>query len=386
MFRFESIAAASAVPELDGESVSGPRRAKHLVFVDQASQALLHLLDRVSPSDAAVLIAGESGTGKELVARYIHRHSGRGGPFLAVNCGAISEHLAESELFGHESGAFTGAAGRREGWFEAANGGTLFLDEIGDLPLALQGKLLRVLQENEVTRLGSRKTTPVDVRVIAASNVDLAAAVAAGNFRLDLFYRLNIVPIRLPALRDRPGDIEALAHHFIGVYSKRLKRLPPALQADALTALRHYSWPGNIRELENVIHYSLLIAAESEIRPEHLRIPGAGSAVSQEPPAAQGMRSSALDRIGHVLHECFEAPGSHLFRDIERRLVEVAYRHCGANQVRTAELLGISRNVVRTLLKRYGLLSEADVSLSESIGFAGIPRPELFDSCLELSH
>jgi DNA-binding NtrC family response regulator len=410
MFRFESIAAASAVPELDGESVSGPQRAKHLVFVDQASQALLHLLDRVAPSDAAVLIAGESGTGKELVARYIHRRSGRRGPFLAVNCGAISEHLAESELFGHESGAFTGASGRREGWFEAADGGTLFLDEIGDLPLPLQGKLLRVLQENEVTRLGSRKTTPVDVRVISASNVDLAAAVAAGNFRLDLFYRLNIVPIRLPALRDRPGDIEALARHFIGVYSKRLKRLPPALRDDALTALRRYSWPGNIRELENVIHYSLLIAAESEIRPEHLRIPGAGSAASQEPPANRpvqppanrpvqppanhpvqsltnhGVQSSALDRIGHVLQACFEAPGTHLFRDIERRLVEVAYRHCGANQVRTAELLGISRNVVRTLLKRYGLLNEADAALSESIGFAAIPRPELFDSCLELSH
>ena len=386
MFRFESVAAASAVPELDGESVSGPQRAKHLVFVDPASQALLHLLDRMAPSDAAVLIAGESGTGKELVARYIHRNSGRKGPFLAVNCGAISEHLAESELFGHESGAFTGANGRREGWFEAANGGTLFLDEIGDLPLPLQGKLLRVLQENEVTRLGSRKTTPVDVRVIAASNVDLHAAVAAGNFRLDLFYRLNIVPIRLPALRDRTGDIGALAHHFIGVYSKRLKRPPPVLRADALTALKRHSWPGNIRELENVIHYSLLIAAEPEIRPEHLRIPGAGGAISPSSPVPDGTQPRALDRIVHALQECFVAPGSHLFRDMERLLVEVAYRHCGANQVRTAELLGISRNVVRTLLKRYGLLSEAEGSLTESIGFEGIIRPELFDSCLELSH
>jgi DNA-binding NtrC family response regulator len=386
MFRFENAAAVSAVPELDGASVSGPQRAKHLVFVDQASQALLHLLDRVAPSDAAVLIAGESGTGKELIARYIHRHSGRRGPFLAVNCGAISEQLAESELFGHESGAFTGANGRREGWFEAANGGTLFLDEIGDLPLPLQGKLLRVLQESEVTRLGSRKSTPIDVRVISASNVDLGAAVAAAHFRLDLFYRLNIVPIHLPALRDRPGDIEALAHHFIGVYSKRLKRLPPLLRADSLAALKHYAWPGNIRELENVIHFSLLIAAESEIRPEHLRIPGAGSSESQSIPAGDGPQPRALDRIGHVLQQCFDAPGNHLFRDIEHRLVEEAYRHCGSNQVRTAELLGISRNVVRTLLKRYGLLSEAESSLTEAIGFAEIPRDELFDACLGLSH
>jgi DNA-binding NtrC family response regulator len=386
MFRIDSVAAVSAAPELDSESVSGPQRAKHLVFVDQASQALLHLLDRVAPSDAAVLIAGESGTGKELVARYIHRMSARSGPFLAVNCGAISEHLAESELFGHESGAFTGANGRREGWFEAADGGTLFLDEIGDLPLPLQGKLLRVLQENEVTRLGSRKSTPVDVRVVSASNIDLGAAVAAGDFRLDLFYRLNIVPIRLPALRERPGDIQALADHFIGVYSKRLKRGRPGLRPDALDTLRQYAWPGNIRELENVIHFSLLIASEREIRPEHLRIPGLGGAASYDTPAIGRPGPQSLDRIGHALRECFETPGGSLFRDIERRLVEDAYRHCGANQVRTAELLGISRNVFRTLLKRYGLLSEAEASLGEAMGFESMQRPEMFDSCLNFSH
>jgi len=385
MFRVESVAAVSAAPDLDSESVSGPLRAKHLVFVDQASQALLHLLDRVAPSDAAVLIAGESGTGKELVARYIHRMSGRSGPFLAVNCGAISEHLAESELFGHESGAFTGANGRREGWFEAAGGGTLFLDEIGDLPLALQGKLLRVLQENEVTRLGSRKSTPVDVRVVSASNVDLGAAVAAGNFRLDLFYRLNIVPIRLPALRERPADIQALADHFIGVYSKRLKRGQPGLRQDALDKLRQYAWPGNIRELENVIHFSLLIASEREIRPEHLRIPGLEGVAPETPPIGRPRRQT-FDRIGHALRECFETPGSSLFRDIERRVVEDAYRHCGANQVRTAELLGVSRNVVRTLLKRYELLSEADAPPEEATGFEAMRRPEMFDSCLNLSH
>src|ERR1700733_12640991 len=184
-------AAKPSTPHLDDSSVCGPLRAKHLVFADLQSQALFDLLDRIAPSGASVLIAGESGTGKELVARHIHRRSGRSGQFLAINCGAISEQLAEAELFGHEAGSFTGASAKREGWFEAASGGTLFLDEIGDLPLGLQGKLLRVLQENEVTRLGSRKAIPIDVRIVSASNVDLAAAVAAGRFRLDLYYRLN---------------------------------------------------------------------------------------------------------------------------------------------------------------------------------------------------
>jgi DNA-binding NtrC family response regulator len=396
-------AVAAKAPLLDSESVSGPHRAKHLVFVDPGSQALLDLLDRVAPSDAAILIAGESGTGKELVARYIHRHSERKGPFLAVNCGAISEHLAESELFGHEAGAFTGAGSRRQGWFEAASGGTLFLDEIGDLPIGLQGKLLRVLQENEVTRLGSRQSTPVDVRIVAASNVDLAAAVTAGNFRLDLFYRLNIVPIRLPALRERPGDIDALADHFIAVYSQRLKRQPPVLQQDALQALRDYHWPGNIRELENVIHYSLLVAAENDIRSEHLRMPGAGHAggvsgvggvggMSARAPEAPGLaiihdsRDETGDRMARALQERFAAPGLSLFRDMERQLVEEAYRHCGGNQVRTAELLGISRNVVRTLLKRHGLLSESEVTLAESIGFERRGAAGMLGPCVELSH
>ena len=175
-------------------------RARHLVFVDEASLALLRLLERVAPSDAAVHISGETGTGKELVARQIHQMSGRSGPFAAVNCGAINEHLAESELFGHEAGSFTGANARREGWFEAANGGTLFLDEIGDLPLRLQGKLLRVLQEGEVSRVGSRRSTPVNVRIISATNADLAALIRDGRFREDLLFRLNVVNLKIPPL------------------------------------------------------------------------------------------------------------------------------------------------------------------------------------------
>jgi DNA-binding NtrC family response regulator len=341
-------AAESRARHIEDVSVCGPLRAKHLVFADARSQALLELIGKIAPSGAAVLIAGESGTGKELVARHIHRQSGRPGQFLAVNCGAISEQLAEAELFGHEAGAFTGAQGRREGWFEAASGGTLFLDEIGDLPLCLQGKLLRVLQENEVTRLGSRKAIPIDVRIVSASNVDLGAAVAAGNFRLDLFYRLNIVPLALSPLRERPADVAALAEHFIAVYSQKLKVQRPVLREDALEALLRHSWPGNIRELENVIHFALLVATERQIGVQHLRIPGGA------------VRTGSRDQLGEVLQERFAAPGNHLFRDMESRLIEEAFRYCDENQVRTAELLGVSRNVVRTLLKRYGLISESE--------------------------
>jgi DNA-binding NtrC family response regulator len=386
MVRLSSVSAVAEPPTFDSESISAPHRAKHLVFVDQASLGLLDLLDRIAPSDAAVLIAGESGTGKELVARYIHRKSGRTGPFLALNCSAISEHLAESELFGHESGAFTGANSRREGWFEAANGGTLFLDEISNVSLALQSKLLRVLQEHEVTRVGSRKSTPVDVRIISAANVDLAAGVAAGTFRLDLFYRLNIVSIRLPALRERPGDIQALADHFIGVYSTRLKRPPPTLTPGALEALERYAWPGNIRELENVIHFSLLTATEREIQPAHLRLPASGGTVMPSPSIVDRHQSQALDGLRQALQGCFATPGNNLFRDIERRLVEDAFCHCNENQVRTAELLGISRNVVRTLLKRYGLLSEAEASLADSIDAEALRHPEKFDLCRNIAH
>jgi DNA-binding NtrC family response regulator len=338
----------------------GTMRARHLVFVDEASQALFRLLERISPSDAAVHIAGETGTGKELVARQIHQMSGRSGPFAAVNCGAINEHLAESELFGHEAGSFTGANTRREGWFEAADGGTLLLDEIGDLPLQLQGKLLRVLQEGEVSRVGSRRSTPVDVRIISATNADLATAVAAGKFRQDLFYRLRIVPVHLLPLRERRDDIAALAEHFILHYSQRLKRQAPRLHRNALEALQRHSWPGNIRELENVLHFSLLMNAESEIRAEHLHLPSGRTASAASGGGMTAPEQQSPDRIGDVLRACFREPSAHLLRDIERRVVVDAYRHCDSNQVRTAELLGVSRNVIRTLLKRYGLLIDVD--------------------------
>src|SRR5688572_11591104 len=226
-------------------------RAKALVFEDPRSRALLERIQQVAPSHATVLIIGETGTGKEIVARHLHELSRRQDkPFVAVNCGAFSENLAEADLFGHEKGAFTGAHTAKAGWFEAAHGGTLFLDEIGDLSLPLQVKLLRVLQEGEVVRVGSRQPQPVDVRLIAATNVDLQQAMAAGHFREDLFYRLNVTMLELPPLRERPGDILPLAQHFLEVYMRRLGAVSAELSPSAERRLLEHGWPGNIRELE----------------------------------------------------------------------------------------------------------------------------------------
>jgi DNA-binding NtrC family response regulator len=346
-------------------------RAKALVFADPASRRLLGYIEKLAPSEAPVLIIGETGTGKELVARHIHQLSGRTGPFLAVNCGAISDHLAESELFGHEAGSFTGAVGRREGWFEAANGGTLFLDEIGDLPLPMQVKLLRVLQEREVVRIGSRKPVAVDVRLVAATNADLDHAVSAGRFRLDLLYRLNIAQARLPPLRERTGDVLPLAQYFLRSYSQRMNLPMPNLSPAALEALLRHTWPGNIRELENVIHFALLISNAEEIRPEHLKVSGGWGAPDMGKWAAGGRAPSAapenqtpLEAIAVQLRRALAEPGASLYDALERMIVTEAYQHCGRNQVQSAALLGITRNVLRTLLKRHDLLED------------GVLRPE----------
>jgi transcriptional regulator with PAS, ATPase and Fis domain len=338
-------------------------RAKALVFSDPISTDLLALIERLAPSEAPVMVIGETGTGKELIARHIHQLSGRKGPFLAVNCGAISDHLAESELFGHEAGSFTGAIGRREGWFEAAQGGTLFLDEIGDLPLHLQVKLLRVLQEREVVRIGSRKPIAVDVRVVAATNVDLNYAVQAGHFRRDLLYRINIAQVRLPPLRERPGDILPLAQHFMKQYSKKMGSALPLLTSDARAALLAYSWPGNIRELENVIHYALLVADSVEIRLEHLKVQGGRedfhAHVSHWPDQhAALIPADPLETIVQALRLAFKDAPPNLFDRLEKLIVQEAFRHAKHNQVHSAGILGVTRNVMRTLLKRHGLLKD----------------------------
>lgn len=354
-------------------------RAKALVFSDPKSEKILEYIEKIAPSDATVLIGGETGTGKELVARHIHLLSGRKGPFLAVNCGAISDQLAESELFGHEAGSFTGATGKREGWFEAANNGTLFLDEIGDLPLPLQVKLLRVLQEKEVVRIGSRKGIPVNVRLITATNVDLDFAVSAGHFRRDLLYRINIAQLKLPPLRERPGDIPPLAEHFLKTYSNKMGYKQPVFSADAMELMLNYSWPGNIRELENVIHFALLVAGGETIEPEHLKVTGGWNTYSdkstqfiQQPSThhpASGSASAGggnyggndpMKLIAIQLKRLFEEQGDgpH-FNNLESLIVHEAFHYVRSNQVHAASLLGISRNVMRTLLKRHGLLGDS---------------------------
>src|ERR1700744_978406 len=276
-----------ADPELIAAILSAVADESHqLVYEDEAMGAVLALADQVASSEASILITGESGTGKEVLARYVHRKSARAEkPFISVNCAAIPENLLESELFGHEKGAFTGAIARRVGKFEEANGGTLLLDEISEMDARLQAKLLRAVQEREIDRVGGTKPVKVDIRIIATSNRDLAEAVKHGTFREDLLYRLNVVNLRLPALRERPKDIRALAHHFARKYAEAngVPYRPIAAVTERL--LLGHVWKGNVRELENTIHRAVLLAHGAEISPEAIRLPdgsqvSAGSATS----------------------------------------------------------------------------------------------------------
>ncbi|ROL71065.1 Fis family transcriptional regulator [Pseudomonas chlororaphis] len=256
-------------------------RAKALVFVDPRSRQLRQELEQLAPRSLAVLIRGETGSGKELLARHIHRASDRGGLFVSVNCGAISPTYADAELFGYAGGSFSGSASSRAGWFGSANGGTLYLDEIGDLPLPIQTKLLAALENHEVTRVGAHQPSPVDVRLVAATSIDLAQAVAAGKFHERLYHYLSEGQLELPALRERVGDIESLAEYFLGIYSQRLDLPVPLISEAAQRLLEGHSWPGNTRELENVIHFALLVSSGDEILPEHLNLPQAPAPLEQ---------------------------------------------------------------------------------------------------------
>ena len=341
-------------------------RATAQVFEDPKSQALLAHLQLVAPSEASVLIIGETGTGKELVARHIHNLSHRRHrPFVAVNCGAFSESLVEAELFGHEKGAFTGALSAKAGWFEEADGGTLFLDEIGDLPMAIQVKLLRVLQEREVVRLGSRKSIPIDVRVLAATNVQLEKAINAGNFREDLFYRLNVVNLELSPLRERPGDILPLTRHFIEAYSQRLGYGRVNISPGAEQKLRSYSWPGNIRELENVIHHTLLICRNGVIERDDLRLSNLRIERADDQQSSADDSPEAL--LERAFQKLFEQQAGALHEKVEDALLRAAYRFCHYNQVHTAALLGLSRNVTRTRLIKIGELAVNKRRLTENL-------------------
>jgi sigma-54 dependent transcriptional regulator len=363
-------------------------RAKALLFHDPRSADLLDHVERIARSDASVLVIGETGTGKELIARHLHAQSGRTGPFLAVNCGAFSESLIDAELFGHESGAFTGASQARAGWFEAAHGGTLFLDEIGDLPLALQVKLLRVLQERQVVRLGSRKPITLDVRLVAATNIDLREAVEAQHFRADLYYRLSVATVSLPPLRERTGDILPLAQHFIGVYGPRLALKDARLSPEAEAALLGYQWPGNIRELENVIHFALIVSQRGAIRAADLKLvpisgaaralDSATAATASLPPAsaptpAGDRASDAQQHLIDALDALLSEARPHVFQNVEEALVRAAFTRAGENQVQAARVLGVTRNTLRTLLKRHGLLAESSPTATTNGIAVGMP-------------
>ena len=349
----------------DAERLSLLIRATAFVFSDPRSRELHGLIERVAPSDATVMITGETGTGKELVARHVHALSLRAGkPFVAINCGAFTETLIESELFGYEKGAFTGALQGKAGWFETATGGTLFLDEIGDLPLAMQVKLLRVLQEREVVRLGARRPIPIDVRVIAATNVDLSEAVRAGRFREDLFYRLQVIALPLAPLRERPGDILPLTQHFLQIYTKRLQLQTVALQRDAELALINYPWPGNIRELENVIHRALLVCRGALLQVEDLHLPGwifrdnvtaeleSGSSHTDARQAVTVAASHPRQDLLAAWQALLDAQDIIDFDELQQELVLAAWNKQQCNQVRSAKQLHISRNTLRTYLKK----------------------------------
>ncbi|MFI3154558.1 MAG: sigma-54 dependent transcriptional regulator [Methylococcaceae bacterium] len=348
-----------AFDELQSRSLALSVRATAMVFEDPVSRRLLEQIERIAPSDATVLIIGETGTGKELVARHIHALSKRSkNIFGALNCAALSENLIESELFGHEKGSFTGALTSKDGWFETANKGSLFLDEVGDLPFGMQAKLLRVLQEREVVKVGSRQPVPVDVRIIAATNVNLEEAVAASHFRADLYYRFNVATIQLSPLRERLGDILPLARHFLKIYGDRLGygeiKLSPATE---LTLL-NYDWPGNIRELENAVHRALLVCPGNRLRPEDFKL--SGVRVSEHGPSVStSSLENALQRL------CEQAPPK-LFEIIEETVIRAAFDFCEENQVQTARLLDISRNVLRHKLGLYGMLPNTQKKYSDT--------------------
>jgi aliphatic sulfonates family ABC transporter substrate-binding protein len=324
-----------------------------MICEDPASRAVLALLQRIAPSDVPVLITGETGTGKEVIARQVHALSQRAHkPFVAVNAGAFSETLIESELFGHERGAFTGAHSDKIGWFEAADGGTLFLDEIGELPLSMQVKLLRVLQEGVVTPLGARRPRRVDVRIISATNVELRAAIAERRFREDLYYPLSVTSLQLPALRERPGDILPLARHFIA----RHATIPDiTLDSSALERLLAHSWPGNARELENAIRRALLVRSGSTLRASDFALADPAADRADNVEEAEHKQFDALER---AFLELMERGAPDLRERVEATLLRSAYRFSGRNQLETARMLGMSRHVVRARLIAHGELRD----------------------------
>jgi len=327
-----------------------------LIWKDAAMERVVQLAGQIARSDAPVLVTGESGTGKEVIARHLHQKSLRKDkPFVAVNCAAIPDNLLESELFGHEKGAFTGAIARRIGKFEEANGGTLLLDEISEMDVRLQAKLLRALQERMIDRVGGTQPVKVDLRIIATSNRNLGDAVREGSFREDLFYRLNVVHLRLPALRERPGDILALADHFAKKYAE-LNGMPlRPIAADARKLLLGNSWRGNVRELENTIHRAVLLAQGVEIGADAVMTP------EGETLAPVASRDSAA-RAAQTAEAMTRSLVGHTVADVERELILDTLDHCLGNRTHAAKILGISIRTLRNKLSEY---TSAGIAVAE---------------------
>ncbi len=312
------------------------------------SPAMLQLLDeikRIGPAPTSVLVTGESGTGKELVARALHRASQRKpGALVSINCAAFAENLLESELFGHERGAFTGASERKRGLLEMADGGTLFLDEIGEMSLALQPKLLRLLQEKSFRRVGGQREIACDVRIVAATNRDLEAMIIAGQFREDLYYRLNVIMLKLPPLRERSEDVALLALHFLNLYARKLGRSVHGFAAGTLALLQAYDWPGNIRELQNVIERGVIFCRGEELLPEDL------------PASIGGLGNTNMNQAASALN--FDKPLPEKLEEFEAKLIRQAMVEARGVQASAARLLGISRSNLQYKLRKFGLVSD----------------------------
>jgi two-component system response regulator FlrC len=321
--------------------------SRELVYRDEAMARVIKLAQQIAPSDASVLITGESGTGKEVIARYVHAKSNRARrPFISINCAAIPENLLESELFGHEKGAFTGAIGRRIGKFEEATGGTLLLDEISEIDVRLQAKLLRAIQERVIDRVGGTRPVPVDIRIIATSNRNLTDAVRAGTFREDLLYRLNVVNLNIPPLRERPADVLELAQHFATMYAQANGLPKRPLSAEARRQLVVNRWPGNVRELENTIHRAVLLASGPEIAPEAILSPDGAKLDQARPPQAVAHAALAAEQVTRALV-------GRTVADVERDLILETLKHCLGNRTHAANILGISIRTLRNKLNEY---------------------------------
>ena len=366
---------------------TSPRGRFRLVGESVAIRQVYQVVEKVADTPSTVLITGESGTGKELVARALHDYSSRsGGPFIKINCAAIPKTLMESEMFGYEKGAFTGAVGSKPGRFELAHGGSLFLDEIGEIPIEMQGKLLRVLQESEFERVGGIKTIKVDVRLITATNRDLAAEIAGGGFRDALYYRLNVVPIHLPPLRERREDIPLLVDHFLARFNERLKKQVTGAEPEAIDRLISHQWPGNIRELENVIERTILFCEGPLIRladlpgelggTPHPAMPGpvpeerapsapsttssSGALPAQATPPAPPPAAVTVPPVGEEVGSLKEAVRAETER-VERELIQRALDETGGNVTKAARKLQISRKSLQTKMKEFGLRDKEQV-------------------------